>query len=227
MLGSPNLYRGHAPLAMRLRVHDLHAHLAPLDRYGVGDMSLVITGGIRVLVRGVGGALRGAACGSPDTGRNADAGLTAADFVHRRLGCRPPFCRSPSRAASGSLRDWKFGLPDLAGRTTRADSHHERRRRDFLQGLGQRPADRFQPRLASFCGRLGRPDAVLFRQGYRVIAHDRRGHGRSTQVGSGHDMDHYADDLTAVTKHLDLERCDPRGPLDRRGRSCALSGAAR
>jgi non-heme chloroperoxidase len=42
-------------------------------------------------------------------------------------------------------------------------------------------------------------------RGYRVIAHDRRGHGRSTQVGSGHDMDHYADDLAAVTRHLDLE----------------------
>jgi non-heme chloroperoxidase len=42
-------------------------------------------------------------------------------------------------------------------------------------------------------------------QGYRVIAHDRRGHGRSTQVGDGHDMDHYADDLAAVTAHLDLK----------------------
>jgi non-heme chloroperoxidase len=41
--------------------------------------------------------------------------------------------------------------------------------------------------------------------GYRVIAHDRRGHGRSTQIGRGHDMDHYADDLAAVTKHLDLK----------------------
>jgi len=41
-------------------------------------------------------------------------------------------------------------------------------------------------------------------QGYRVIAHDRRGHGRSTQTGDGHDMDHYADDLAAVTAHLDL-----------------------
>jgi non-heme chloroperoxidase len=40
--------------------------------------------------------------------------------------------------------------------------------------------------------------------GYRVIAHDRRGHGRSTQTGDGHDMDHYADDLAAVTEHLDL-----------------------
>jgi non-heme chloroperoxidase len=42
-------------------------------------------------------------------------------------------------------------------------------------------------------------------QGYRVIAHDRRGHGRSSQVGDGHDMDHYADDLAAVTTYLDLE----------------------
>jgi non-heme chloroperoxidase len=40
--------------------------------------------------------------------------------------------------------------------------------------------------------------------GYRVIAHDRRGHGRSEQVGDGHDMEHYADDLAALTDHLDL-----------------------
>ena len=42
-------------------------------------------------------------------------------------------------------------------------------------------------------------------RGYRVIAHDRRGHGRSTQTGGGHDMDHYADDLAALTAHLDLK----------------------
>ena len=40
--------------------------------------------------------------------------------------------------------------------------------------------------------------------GYRVVAHDRRGHGRSSQVADGHDMDHYADDLAAVVAHLDL-----------------------
>ena len=40
---------------------------------------------------------------------------------------------------------------------------------------------------------------------FRVIAHDRRGHGRSAQVADGHDMDHYADDLAAVTAHLDLK----------------------
>lgn len=40
--------------------------------------------------------------------------------------------------------------------------------------------------------------------GYRVVAHDRRGHGRSSQVGDGHDMDHYAADVAAVIEHLDL-----------------------
>src|SRR5580658_9499486 len=40
--------------------------------------------------------------------------------------------------------------------------------------------------------------------GYRVIALDRRGHGRSSQTADGHDMDHYADDLAALTAHLDL-----------------------
>jgi non-heme chloroperoxidase len=42
-------------------------------------------------------------------------------------------------------------------------------------------------------------------RGFRVIAHDRRGHGRSTQTADGHDMDHYADDLAALVKHLNLE----------------------
>src|SRR6201989_622220 len=41
--------------------------------------------------------------------------------------------------------------------------------------------------------------------GYRVIAHDRSGHGRSTQTADGHDMDHYADDLAALTAHLHLK----------------------
>jgi non-heme chloroperoxidase len=42
-------------------------------------------------------------------------------------------------------------------------------------------------------------------RGYRVIAHDRRGHGRSSQTSDGHDMDHYAQDLAALTTHLDLK----------------------
>jgi non-heme chloroperoxidase len=44
----------------------------------------------------------------------------------------------------------------------------------------------------------------LARQGYRVVAHDRRGHGRSGQTSSGNDMDGYADDLAAVIDALDL-----------------------
>ena len=39
-------------------------------------------------------------------------------------------------------------------------------------------------------------------EGFRVVAHDRRGHGRSSQVWDGHDMDHYADDVAAVVERL-------------------------
>ena len=49
------------------------------------------------------------------------------------------------------------------------------------------------------------PQMQFFLQrGYRVVAHDRRGHGRSTQVSEGHDMDHYASDAFAVVEHLNL-----------------------
>jgi non-heme chloroperoxidase len=55
-------------------------------------------------------------------------------------------------------------------------------------------ADDWDPQMLFFLG-----------QGFRVIAHDRRGHGRSSQTWDGHDMDHYADDLAALTAHLDLK----------------------
>jgi non-heme chloroperoxidase len=44
----------------------------------------------------------------------------------------------------------------------------------------------------------------LANNGFRVIAHDRRGHGRSSQPWDGNDMDHYADDLAQLIEHLDL-----------------------
>src|SRR5256885_9921017 len=44
----------------------------------------------------------------------------------------------------------------------------------------------------------------FLQQGYRVVGIDRRGHGRSSQVSDGHDMDHYAADAAAVVEHLDL-----------------------
>ncbi len=45
----------------------------------------------------------------------------------------------------------------------------------------------------------------FLKQGYRVIAHDRRGHGRSSQTSEGHDMDTYAADVAALTEALDLK----------------------
>ncbi|MCP3100309.1 alpha/beta hydrolase [Myxococcus sp. K15C18031901] len=51
-------------------------------------------------------------------------------------------------------------------------------------------------------------DQMLFlsERGFRTIAHDRRGNGRSTQVWDGHDMDHFADDLAELTEALDLKK---------------------
>ncbi len=63
--------------------------------------------------------------------------------------------------------------------------------------------------------------------GYRAIAHDRRGHGRSTQTWTGNDMDTYADDLAALVKALGVEGRDPRRPLDGRRRGRPLHRAPR
>ena len=69
MLGSPNLHRGNVPLAMRLKIDDLNAHLAPLNRYGLPDSSSAMAGGVLALARlpivaarGFTSALRGALC---------------------------------------------------------------------------------------------------------------------------------------------------------------------
>ena len=62
----------------------------------------------------------------------------------------------------------------------------------------------------------------FLQHGYRVIAHDRRGHGRSTQTGDGHDMDHYADDLAALDRASRPPRRRPRRPLHRWRRGRAL-----
>ena len=75
---------------------------------------------------------------------------------------------------------------------------------------------RVPSRLASERRRLGQPDALLPGEGLLVIAHDRRGHGRSAQASDGHDLDHYAADAAAVvegefkwsSQHLDGGVCD-------------------
>jgi len=62
--------------------------------------------------------------------------------------------------------------------------------------------------------------------GFRVIAHDRRGHGRSAEVADGHDMDHYADDLAALTAHLDLKNAVHVGHSPAAVRWCTISPAS-
>ena len=62
----------------------------------------------------------------------------------------------------------------------------------------------------------------LAQNGFRVVAHDRRGHGRSSQASSGNDMNGYADDLAAVIEALDLNGCHSGGSLHWRRRSRAL-----
>ena len=59
-------------------------------------------------------------------------------------------------------------------------------------------------------------------RGYRCIAHDRRGHGRSSQPWDGNEMNTYADDLAALTDAPRPARRDPRRPLDRRRRGRPL-----
>lgn len=63
-------------------------------------------------------------------------------------------------------------------------------------------------------------------EGFRVIAIDRRGHGRSDQVSEGHDMDHYAADVSAVVEHLDLHNAVHVGHSTGGGQGGPLRSAA-
>jgi hypothetical protein len=72
MLGSRKPRRGNAPLAMRLKIDDLHAQIAPLDRYRVGGLSSAIAGGVRAVVRSFGSALRGPLCCHADGGHDCE-----------------------------------------------------------------------------------------------------------------------------------------------------------
>jgi alpha-beta hydrolase superfamily lysophospholipase len=62
----------------------------------------------------------------------------------------------------------------------------------------------------------------LASNGYRCIAHDRRGHGRSSQPWNGNEMDTYADDLSELIEKLDLKDARPDRLLRGRRRSCPL-----
>jgi non-heme chloroperoxidase len=80
----------------------------------------------------------------------------------------------------------------------------------FYKDLGDRAAT---PIVFSHCWPLSSDEwdaQLLYFQGkgYRVIAHDRRGHGRSTQTEEGNDMDTYVADLLSLTAALDLKSAD-------------------
>ena len=64
----------------------------------------------------------------------------------------------------------------------------------------------------------------FLKQGYRVIAHDRRGHGRSTQTDHGNDYDTFSADVASLVAHLDLrDHQGPEVPLEALGSPCRNS----
>jgi non-heme chloroperoxidase len=77
-------------------------------------------------------------------------------------------------------------------------------RRSILQGLGRGPARCLQSWLALNADAWDDQSFLVASNGYRAVAHDRRGHGRSSQPWDGNDMDTYADDLATVIETLDL-----------------------
>src|SRR5690348_14015483 len=111
--------------------------------------------------------------------------------------CRAAQRRSTSKSAASSLRRSQT-MPTI---TTHDDVEI------FYKDWGPKDA---QPIVFHHGWPLSADDwdtqmLYFLSKGYRVVAHDRRGHGRSTQVGDGHDMDHYAADAAALIEHLDLK----------------------
>src|ERR1017187_2732385 len=80
-----------------------------------------------------------------------------------------------------------------------------RNSRNLLQGLGLGSVRRIQSRVAVEFGQLEAQMLFLASNGYRCIAHDRRGHGRSSQPWNGNEMNTYADDLATLMDTLNLK----------------------
>jgi pimeloyl-ACP methyl ester carboxylesterase len=128
----------------------------------------------------------------------------AADHPRRQRGdgaanaCAPPYTAFPGG------HDRRLGaaqISQLAFRRRARSSRHGERYRDGLRATCRYLAHGWPLSADDWDTQI----LFFLTHGYRVIAHDRRGHGRSTQVSDGHDMDHYADDLAALTAHLDLK----------------------
>src|ERR1700692_3780190 len=114
--------------------------------------------------------------------------------------------RLPSVAVSGSMTD-SLSLNNTKGDDSMATITTKDGTTIFYKDWGPKDA---QPIVFHHGWTLSSDDwdaQMLFflSNGYRVVAHDRRGHGRSSQVAIGHDMDHYASDASAVVEHLNLK----------------------
>src|SRR3954449_10938418 len=170
------------------------------DRPGCGGVRKgAVLGALPLLGRsssssGPGAPGRGGLDARPD--RLSAPAFAPSQLCRRRIGCRPKgeSSRGPTLTPD-PIRSTEAGMATI----TTTDGTEI-----FFKDWGSG-----QPIVFSHGWPLSADDwdtQMLFflQHGFRVIAHDRRGHGRSTQTGDGHDMDHYADDLAAVTAHLDL-----------------------
>jgi non-heme chloroperoxidase len=83
---------------------------------------------------------------------------------------------------------------------------------DLLQGLGKGPVVTFSHGWPLNADMWDGQMLFLAQHGFRVVAHDRRGHGRSSQPSAGNDMNGYADDLAALIEALDLKDITMVGP---------------
>ena len=108
---------------------------------------------------------------------------------------------------AATLLPQKHSRQNLKKEKRRHHEHNLDQRWDanLIQGLGQASAERLSHGWPLSADDWDAQMMFFLDHGYRVIAHDRRGHGRSSQPGDGHDLDHYADDLAAFTAHLDLK----------------------
>lgn len=72
----------------------------------------------------------------------------------------------------------------------------------YYEDWGEGPVVTLSPRMAAEFRCMGRADAFPRPEWFRVVAHDRRGHGRSSQASSGNNTNGYADDLASVIEEL-------------------------
>ena len=235
MLGSPNLGRGNAPLATRLRIDDLRAQLAPLDRYGVAGLSSPRRTALARL-SAVSGPPCAALCFRLRLRPRLRGDLIAIELGPRALESgrshrasetlRKPRLLTNLRAYTGTVAPiiilsslYPIRYAALSDKIIRSEAALL----IFTRGQPM-PTVTTKDGVEIFYKDWGQGQPIVFHHGWPLSSDDwdtqmlffvlqrvprrsgidRRGHGRSSQVSDGHDMDHYAADAAAVVEHLDL-----------------------